>query len=76
MDETVPSPCTGICRIDPATGFCLGCARTGDEIGGWPGAPVAARRAVLAALPGRWAAMGRVPPLPVPRVRQGRLQER
>ena len=29
------SPCVGICKLDPATGFCLGCARTGGEIADW-----------------------------------------
>jgi hypothetical protein len=32
---TVPSPCTSVCRIDPATGLCEGCLRTLDEIAGW-----------------------------------------
>jgi uncharacterized protein len=31
----VPSPCVTICRIDPASGFCEGCARTLDEISDW-----------------------------------------
>jgi hypothetical protein len=29
------SPCTKVCTTDPATGFCLGCGRTGAEIGQW-----------------------------------------
>ncbi|MEM8878798.1 MAG: DUF1289 domain-containing protein, partial [Pseudomonadota bacterium] len=29
------SPCVGLCRLDEATGYCLGCARTGDEIADW-----------------------------------------
>jgi uncharacterized protein len=33
--ETLPlSPCTGICRLDER-GYCLGCQRTGEEIGRW-----------------------------------------
>ncbi|MEM1277310.1 MAG: DUF1289 domain-containing protein [Pseudomonadota bacterium] len=32
---TVTSPCTGICKLDDATGWCLGCGRSGDEIGFW-----------------------------------------
>ena len=33
--ETPPlSPCTGICRLDER-GYCLGCQRTGEEIGRW-----------------------------------------
>jgi predicted Fe-S protein YdhL (DUF1289 family) len=29
------SPCVGVCIIDPASGYCLGCARTIPEIAGW-----------------------------------------
>ena len=29
------SPCIGVCIIDPASGFCLGCARTIPEIASW-----------------------------------------
>lgn len=31
----VPSPCIGVCRIDPASGWCAGCLRTLDEITEW-----------------------------------------
>ena len=31
------SPCVGVCQIDQATGWCLGCGRTGNEIGRWLG---------------------------------------
>jgi uncharacterized protein len=31
----VPSPCIGICRMDPATKLCEGCQRTIDEIANW-----------------------------------------
>jgi len=31
----VPSPCTDVCRIDPASGWCEGCLRTIDEIAAW-----------------------------------------
>jgi uncharacterized protein len=31
-----PSPCTGVCRIDQATGWCAGCGRTLGEIADWP----------------------------------------
>jgi predicted Fe-S protein YdhL (DUF1289 family) len=34
-DIPLPSPCIGICLLDPATGLCRGCFRTIDEIGGW-----------------------------------------
>ena len=29
------SPCILVCSIDMATGYCFGCGRTRDEIGGW-----------------------------------------
>ncbi len=32
---TIPSPCVDVCRLDGATGFCIGCLRTRDEIRGW-----------------------------------------
>ena len=31
----VRSPCIAVCRIDPASGLCEGCARTLDEIADW-----------------------------------------
>jgi hypothetical protein len=46
--EYVLSPCTGVCRIDAASGCCQGCLRRLDEIAGWPGMTAAQRHAVLA----------------------------
>ncbi|KXJ55235.1 MAG: hypothetical protein AXW12_01405 [Thalassospira sp. Nap_22] len=31
----VKSPCIGTCVLDPKSGYCMGCYRTGDEIGSW-----------------------------------------
>ena len=31
MDKKVISPCISICRTDPVTGYCYGCARNNDE---------------------------------------------
>ena len=31
MDSKVVSPCISICRTDPVTGYCDGCARTNEE---------------------------------------------
>ena len=31
MNNKVTSPCISICRTDPVTGYCYGCARTNDE---------------------------------------------
>ena len=46
----VLSPCTGICRIVPRTGLCLGCKRTLDEIADWPMLSNAEKRGVLQAV--------------------------
>jgi len=32
--ERPPSPCINVCTLD-AQGLCVGCLRTGDEIGRW-----------------------------------------
>jgi predicted Fe-S protein YdhL (DUF1289 family) len=53
----IESPCNKVCVLDPVTGFCIGCGRTGDEIGGWIGMTDAARAALVAALPDRLARM-------------------
>jgi len=50
----VPSPCTGVCRLDDATGFCLGCGRTAGEIAEWAQAAGDRRRAIWAELPERF----------------------
>jgi predicted Fe-S protein YdhL (DUF1289 family) len=47
------SPCIGVCRLDPAERFCLGCGRTIEEIARWPTASAEERRAILARLAGR-----------------------
>ncbi len=52
-DEPPPSPCTKVCSIDRKTGWCLGCWRTGEEIGAWPTMSVQAKHALLAQLPAR-----------------------
>mgnify|MGYP001197429934 FL=1 len=30
-NEDILSPCISICRTDPRTGYCYGCARTNEE---------------------------------------------
>ncbi len=51
----IESPCNRVCTIDRASGFCLGCGRTGAEIGAWVSLSPAERRAVMAELPARLA---------------------
>ena len=47
MAASVPSPCIGLCILDPETGFCKGCIRTIEEIGAWIGLDDEQRRDVL-----------------------------
>ena len=35
MNKKVISPCISICRTDPVTGYCYGCARTNEEKKFW-----------------------------------------
>ena len=55
---TIASPCTGVCKLDEATGWCLGCGRTGDEMDGWPNQTDAARQAVWDEIPARLTQLG------------------
>jgi predicted Fe-S protein YdhL (DUF1289 family) len=55
------SPCVKLCSIHPATGLCVGCARSLEEIAAWGSMSADARRAVLAQLPGREPGPGRRP---------------
>lgn len=55
--DEVPSPCVDICRMDEASGLCEGCARTIGEIAGWSQLDAAGKRAVIACLPARRAAL-------------------
>lgn len=49
------SPCVGICKLDEATGFCIGCARTGSEVADWIAMSDAERDQVWLRLPDRLA---------------------
>ena len=35
MKNKIISPCISICRTDPVTGYCYGCARTNEEKKKW-----------------------------------------
>ena len=35
MNKKIISPCISICRTDPVTGLCYGCARTNEEKKFW-----------------------------------------
>jgi uncharacterized protein len=54
---TIETPCIKICVIDPASGFCIGCGRTGGEIGAWMGMAAGQRREIMTTLPERMKTM-------------------
>jgi uncharacterized protein len=58
LERAPPSPCLGICLMDPATRQCRGCLRTIEEIAGWLDASVAEKHALIAVLAARRAALG------------------
>jgi len=59
--DAVASPCISVCTMDAASGLCVGCLRTLDEIAAWSVLDADAKRGVLAALPARRAASGKCP---------------
>ncbi len=50
---SIQTPCTKICTIDPASGLCVGCGRTLDEIARWSALTDDERTRVMAELPRR-----------------------
>lgn len=46
----IPSPCIGVCKLDPTTRMCEGCLRTSREIARWPYADNAERMNMVQAL--------------------------
>jgi predicted Fe-S protein YdhL (DUF1289 family) len=64
FDTTIPSPCVSVCQIDDATGCCIGCHRSLDEIREWPILSAEAKAEVLARLTARRAAQAGSPPEP------------
>lgn len=54
----VASPCVGICKMDPGSDLCIGCARTSDEITEWRTASEDWRQSVWSVIPGRLAKLG------------------
>ena len=55
------SPCILVCSIDMKTGYCFGCGRTRDEIGGWMTYSDLQRREIMALLPARLETVERKP---------------
>ena len=69
---TIESPCILVCAIDMKTGYCFGCGRTRDEIGGWMTMSGTERRAVMDILPARLAEVERKPRRETRRTRMAR----
>lgn len=55
---TVVSPCTGVCKLDEKTGWCLGCGRSGEDMDGWHTRSEASRRLVWDQIPARLSQLG------------------
>ena len=51
----IESPCIDVCTMDAASGLCIGCGRTLDEIARWDSFSDAERRAIMSVLPERLA---------------------
>ncbi len=62
-DATATSPCTGVCELDPASGFCRGCLRTLQEIARWGGLSLSERRMVKSTLAERRCAIAAERPI-------------
>jgi predicted Fe-S protein YdhL (DUF1289 family) len=48
-----PSPCIGICNIEPLSGWCQGCRRSLTEIANWSAATAEQQWRIVAELPTR-----------------------
>jgi hypothetical protein len=53
----IETPCIKVCVVDPDSGFCIGCGRSRQEIGGWIGFSPDERKSVMAELEGRLATL-------------------
>ena len=47
MSGTIETPCIKVCVIDPVSGYCIGCGRTGGEVAGWIGYEADERRRIM-----------------------------
>lgn len=52
--QTISTPCVAICRIDPDSGYCIGCGRSPVEIGAWLSMDESERLSIMNGLPGRF----------------------
>jgi len=59
--SNIETPCNKVCVLDAVSGLCIGCGRTGAEIGSWIGMTAEERRRIMAEIPARLAALPRPP---------------
>jgi predicted Fe-S protein YdhL (DUF1289 family) len=55
--EPIGSPCTGVCKLDPAHGLCAGCFRSREEIKTFRSMDDHAKLVLLGQLLGRQASL-------------------
>ncbi|TGE02689.1 DUF1289 domain-containing protein [Methylobacterium nonmethylotrophicum] len=60
-DHLISTPCIRLCVLDPVTGLCEGCGRSGDEIAAWGALAEPERRRIMAELPARLSALAPEP---------------
>jgi predicted Fe-S protein YdhL (DUF1289 family) len=61
-DRPIPaiqSPCIKLCVLEPDSGYCIGCGRTGDEIASWISLTPQERKTVMSQLDHRLANLTR-----------------
>ena len=56
-EDGISSPCNHVCVMHPASRICVGCGRALDEIARWAALTEVERRAIMARLPARLAAL-------------------
>ncbi len=50
VTPAIQSPCIKLCVLEPDSGYCIGCGRTGDEIASWISLSPQERKAVVSQL--------------------------
>lgn len=58
----ISTPCIKVCLLDPETGLCEGCGRTGEEVARWGSLPEEERLRIMAGLAERMRAAFAAPP--------------
>jgi uncharacterized protein len=53
MSQPIETPCIQVCVVDPVSGYCIGCGRSGGEIAGWIGFTPKERSEIMSGLPER-----------------------